>query len=105
MKVKDLIERLSKADPEAELSFQMADGCCGDQEYLELYDADFEEYKMYNKAGELVRPKDLPNGIFIFSFNAPWFMDTCITSGQAKSAAKAHKDRVKAHRDGKKDTP
>jgi hypothetical protein len=63
MKVKDLLIELQKADPEADLVFSHGDGCCGDREYLDLEDTYFNEYLVYNLKGELVRPKDLPNGL------------------------------------------
>jgi hypothetical protein len=95
MTVKELIEKLNKADPEAELVFSMADGCCSDREYLELYGADFEEHLQYNIKSELVRPKDFPHGTFEFDFHAPWFLASCRKAGAAKSAAQAVEDSHK----------
>lgn len=87
MKVKDLIEELSKADPEADLVFSMSDGCCADREWLELDTAFFDEHLQYNLKSELVRPKSIPNGTFEFFFKAPWFLSSCRKSGAAKQAA------------------
>lgn len=85
MKVKDFLEKLKEADPESDIAFNLDDGCCGDFEQLgDPYDVDVNPKSKY-----------FPDGFVQIRFNAPWFMDTCITSGQAKSAAEAHKKRTK----------
>jgi hypothetical protein len=93
VKVKDLLRELQAADPEADIIYMMSDGCCSDYEYLDLRDASFEEYKYFNSKSELVKPKDMPHGMFEFRFHAPWFLGTCLTSGTAKRAAQEHIDR------------
>lgn len=87
MKVKELLLELQTADPEADLVFEMADGCCSDTEFLDLYEAYFDELLRYNIKSELVRGKDTPHGIFRFYFNAPWFLASCRKAGAAKRAA------------------
>jgi hypothetical protein len=87
MKVKDLLLELQKADPETELVFSMADGCCGDREWLEICDVDFDEHLRYNMKSELVRSKDCPLGTVEFFFHAPWFLASCRKAGAAKRAA------------------
>lgn len=84
MKVKDLLEKLNEADPESEVFFNMDDGCCGDYEQLgDPYDVDIDPKSKY-----------FPEGMVQVRFRAPWFLNTCITSGQAKKAAESHKKRV-----------
>jgi hypothetical protein len=92
LKVKDLIAELQQADPEAELIFEMADGCCADTEFLTLYDASEDKCLRYNLKSELVPSKDFPNGQFRFFFDAPWFLETCRKAGAAKRAAKEVQD-------------
>ena len=40
MKVSELLEELSKADPDQEVFFCMDEGCCGDTMELDAYDAE-----------------------------------------------------------------
>lgn len=87
MKVKDILLVLQQADPETELVFSMSDGCCGDREWLEIVDVDFDEHLQYNSKSELVRSKDFPLGTVEFYFAAPWFLASCRKAGAAKRAA------------------
>lgn len=77
MKVKDILEELQKANPETEVSFQMADGCCSDVEFLDISSVDFDEAMPKSKMEERVT----------FYFNAPWFLASCRKAGAAKRAA------------------
>lgn len=109
MKVKDLLIELHKADPETELMFSMGDGCCGDREYLDIVDVDFDEHLQYNIKSELVRSKHFPLGTVEFYFSAPWFLASCRKAGAAKRAVqeiideheKWQKEQEEKH--GKKD--
>jgi hypothetical protein len=84
MKVKDFLAQFEGADPESDVFFNISDGCCGDYEQLGDPDVDVEEKSKY-----------FPHGMVQLRFPALWFFDTCITSGQARKAAEAHKKRVK----------
>ena len=77
MKAKEIIEELQKVDPETEVTFEMADGCCGDTEFLDAVDidVDIKDGKFYKE--DCAR---------IF-FSAPWFLDSCRKSGAAHRAA------------------
>lgn len=77
MKVKDIIQELSKIDPETEASFQMADGCCGDVEFLNISDLIIENKDSFHREDRA-----------IFFFEALWFLTSCRRSGAAKDAAK-----------------
>ena len=84
MKVKDLIDQLKKYDKNSEVLFTMADGCCGELEFLELYDGVLDCWEKTQYSEEQV----------IFDFKSLWFMDTCITGGRARDAALKHKKSV-----------
>lgn len=84
MKVKDLLIELQKADPEADLVFSHGEGCCGDRDWLELLDAEFNEHLQFNLKGELVRPKDFPNGTFEFFFATPTYLASCRKAGAVR---------------------
>lgn len=77
MKVGYLLEQLKGADPETEISFQMADGCCSDVEFLDIHDVDLELADSKYRTQESVT----------FYFNAPWFLSSCRRAGAAKRAA------------------
>lgn len=81
-KVKDLIKKLQQYEENSEILFTMADGCCGDIEFLDFIDVD--HWEKSPNCEEKV----------IIEFNPLWFMDTCITGGVAKRAALNHKKNV-----------
>ena len=84
MTVKELIKQLKKYKEDSEIVFTMADGCCGDIEFLELYDEELDCWRETKHSKETV----------VFDFNSLWFFDTCITGGRARSAALKHKKSV-----------
>ena len=88
MKVKDLIKELQEANQEAEVTFSIYEGCCGDREYLEVVDTDFDECLQYNSKSELVPSKYFPNGRFEVVFDALDFMTSCRSAGTARDAVK-----------------
>lgn len=83
MKVKELITQLLEFDQEAEISFQIADGCCGDYEFLENPDTDQFDYMEKGKKHVYVNMR----------FPSLEIMSSCIASGIAKRAVDAHRNK------------
>lgn len=74
--VKQLIDELSAYNPDAEVSFELIEGCCGD--YEQLGDP---EIFMTEPDAEFLR----------IEFSPLWYSDSCITARRAKDAALKHK--------------
>lgn len=75
MKTKELLELLSKADPEEKVIFWIDDGCCGDFLELDLYDVELYDIKPVNA---------------VLRFNALPGYKSCIQSGGTKRADKEY---------------
>lgn len=89
MKVKELKELLSKVSDDADVSFQMRSGCCGDVEYMEVaYTDDYEP------------SKSIPEGHVSITFESLPGYKSCI---QAGGTIRADKEYWEKH--GKKETP
>jgi len=84
VKTKELLEVLKECDPEQEVSFQAADGCCG--EYFELQADDFEHQYDYNKK---TKKWDVPGWAVIRFPSLPGYR-SCIQSGGTKRADKEY---------------
>ncbi len=88
MKAKELLEYLTKADPESEVQFSMDEGCCGDTYSLEAYD-------IYNNdpyAGNI----KIPDSIFtvIYFKSIPGYR-SCLQVGGTKRADKEWCDKYR----------
>lgn len=84
MKVKDLFEGV---DPEAEIIFQMSDGCCAETFDLDEPLTDPGSYFDKEKGKEVVYCRVV--------FPALDFLTSCISSSIAQSAVKAHRAKLK----------
>lgn len=104
MKIKDLLEELKGADPEAEISFQMSDGCCGDTEDLgdPFIDVTLDTYKLDPSTGKKGWMKADPNEQSVrIILPAVKYMRSCIKSGLFK---KLYDERFDADGKWKKET-
>lgn len=97
MKVKDLIEELQKADPEAPLTIMSQDGCCGDHEFHEVIEAYFDGYERIVQ-GQLVRTKDFPHGAFLVYLTAAHGATSCRKSGMIHQAMREYEEGMAAWR-------
>lgn len=79
--VKELIKQLLEFNQDAEISFQIGDGCCGDYDFLEGLDMDENSY--------------VENGVkhyyINFRFDPLEVISSCIASGIAKRAVARHR--------------
>jgi hypothetical protein len=83
MKVKELIVQLLEMNQDADVSFQIAEGCCGDYDYLG--DPDLDEVPYHTRTNE-------EKTFFVnFRFPALDHMTSCISTGIAKRAVERHR--------------
>jgi hypothetical protein len=87
VKLKDFLKEFEGVDPEADMIFQMADGCCS--ETFDLGDPYVDHY-------------NFPGGSYCsIDFPALDFLSSCIRSGIAKDAVKRHLETLKKFHDKK----
>lgn len=81
MKLSEYLKQFEGMDPEAEVYFQMADGCCGDT--FTLDDPEIDQCK------EVAHGKFLTTHYLTVRFPALDFLRSCRRSGAAKRAGGA----------------
>ena len=97
MKVSELITLLQTAEPDTEVSITSQDGCCGDQEFHDIIDADFDPCEHFVNS-KLVRTKDFPHGLFRIYLTAAHGATTCRKSGMIHSAIREYEEQMAAWR-------
>ena len=88
MKIKELIEMAQKCDPEKEVGFCIQDGCCGDNIFLTVIEAEVDDFNSYIKHRDDYKPD---NHLRIEFGYLPGYR-TCIQSG---ATVRAHEAYVK----------
>lgn len=89
MKIKELKEMIANMPDDADLSFQMQSGCCGEFEEMEISYTDIYE------------PHRDWQGSLLFRFHALPGYKSCIQAGGTIRADKEYWERIS----GKKETP
>lgn len=91
MKVKEIIEALKDANPEADVSFAMRSGCCSDMEYLDVKDL-YVELAKNHPYKEQYKIKD-GDDLVQFYFDSVRGYETCRLAGETVERAREYREK------------